>query len=110
MGLLKSLVVNTRPLLLRELIYKAFLRRSAAQRTEFFHEAPLTYAPGIRMDLCPTDVGHQWIAYCGYGEKNVTKRLAHLADSGGVLVDVGANYGYYSLIWTARRAGKRTID
>lgn len=57
------------------------------------------------MDLCPTDVGHQWIAYCGYGEKNVTERLARLADSGGVLVDVGANYGYYSLIWTARHAG-----
>lgn len=104
MGLLKSLVVNTRPLLLRELIYKAFLRRSAARRTEFFNNVRLAYAPEVEMDLCPTDVGHQWIAYCGYGEKEVTERLAQLADRGGVLVDVGANYGYYSLLWTARRA------
>ena len=32
---------------------------------------------------------------------NKVKLISNLARHGGVFVDVGANYGYYSLIWAS---------
>ncbi|WP_395750203.1 FkbM family methyltransferase [Prosthecobacter sp.] len=51
------------------------------------------------MNLLPKDCGHQPIAYTGIYEWPVTKRMAKLARAGGCLVDVGANAGYFSLLW-----------
>lgn len=62
------------------------------------------------MNLEPTDSGHGCIAFTGCYELDLTRRiLGHSRTEGGLLVDVGANYGYFSLLWVAARAGNRAI-
>lgn len=53
------------------------------------------------MELHPTDEGHSHIAFAGFYELALTKMIVALANRGGLLVDVGANYGYFSLLWAA---------
>lgn len=66
-----------------------------------FSKAPLKAAPGVVMNLLPTDFMHGLIAFTGVYESELTTRLARSAREGGLLVDVGANAGYFSLIWAA---------
>ncbi len=75
-----------------------------------FEGAPLTYAPGFKMNLMSTDVCHGSIAFTGCYELPLTHRLCEIARTeGGTLIDAGANYGYYSLLWTAANAANRVI-
>jgi FkbM family methyltransferase len=84
---------------LRErLAYLLYLRR-IHEFKDLFAEAELLFAPGVRLDLLPTDVGHAIIALTGLYETKVTRRIAELARAGGRLIDVGANYGYYTCLW-----------
>jgi FkbM family methyltransferase len=64
-----------------------------------FQDAALTYAPGIRMRLQPGDDSHSAMAATGIYERPSTRIVATLAREGGLLVDVGANFGYYTLLW-----------
>ncbi|MBL9176588.1 MAG: FkbM family methyltransferase [Verrucomicrobiaceae bacterium] len=69
-----------------------------------FREVPLHFAPGFRMNLMRGDSCHGCIAYSGCYELPLTRRLSGIArEEGGTLIDAGANYGYYSLIWAAAR-------
>jgi FkbM family methyltransferase len=54
------------------------------------------------MDLVPGDECHGVIAHTGLYELSLTRRFLREADRGGLLVDVGANFGYYSLLWTGQ--------
>lgn len=74
-----------------------------------FAGAPLDFAPGCRMRLSPTDVAHRQIALTGAYELSLTRQLVRLARRGGLFVDVGANYGYFSLIWAAAVDGNLAI-
>ncbi|MCB1209645.1 MAG: FkbM family methyltransferase [Verrucomicrobiales bacterium] len=57
-----------------------------------------------------TDVCHGSIAFTGCYELPLTRRLCEIAKTeGGTLIDAGANYGYYSLLWTAAKATNRVI-
>ena len=53
------------------------------------------------MKLVPGDLISYVIAFMGVYETPLTKRVADLARQGGVFVDVGANLGYFSLLWAA---------
>ncbi|MEM8872770.1 MAG: FkbM family methyltransferase [Planctomycetota bacterium] len=72
-----------------------------------FDGAPLHFAPDVRMKLVPTDVLHGCIAMTGYYEWPLSQRVAEGGSGGGLLVDVGANVGYFTLLWAAR--GGRVI-
>ena len=61
------------------------------------------------MRLSPHDEGHGCIAFTGFYELPLTRRVVNLAQKGGLFVDVGANYGYFSLLWGAQRKGNRVI-
>ena len=74
-----------------------------------FDNAELAYAPGVRMKLLPTDEGHGCIATAGFYELPLTRTIARLGKQGGLMVDVGANYGYFSLLWAAQKLGNRVI-
>ncbi len=93
----------------REWLVYAWYLRGAPARTGLFHGATLALAPHVRMDLSPTDVGHAVIALAGTFETRLTRRIWRLARRGGLLVDVGANYGYYSLLWAAARPDNRVV-
>ena len=76
---------------------------------EGFARASLEFAPSVKMNLKNSDVSHQVIAWTGLYELAVTKRLSAIARRGGLLLDVGANYGYYTCLWAAADDANRVI-
>ena len=61
------------------------------------------------MQLSPADIGHQSILLDGFYELALSRKIVHLARSGGTLVDVGANYGYFSILWLAQNKQNRSV-
>lgn len=92
------------------LCYRLFARR-AATFAGYFDDAPLRYAPGMRMRLNRGDWAHVSIAFMGAYEMPETRFFLDSArrSPGGLLLDVGANYGYFSLLWAAQHPANRVI-
>lgn len=74
-----------------------------------FSKAPINAAPGVVMKLLPTDVMHGLIAFTGVYEDELTTHISRKARQGGVLVDVGANAGYFSLIWASLNSSNKVL-
>jgi FkbM family methyltransferase len=91
------------PRWLRGPAYYRLFSRTAARHGPLFEAAELAFAPGTLLTLHPGDISHGEIAFTGVYELGLTRRLARLAGRGGVLCDVGANYGYYTCLWAALR-------
>jgi FkbM family methyltransferase len=53
------------------------------------------------MSLVPGDVISDYIAFTGVYEPRLSRRVAELAKAGGLFVDVGANLGYFAMLWAA---------
>lgn len=92
---------HLRPLTLREWLYWRVESRLAPLNAEAFQHTPLALAPKIFLRLEPTDQMHKIIAGTGVYGAPVSVEIARLAKRGGLMVDVGANYGYFSAIWAA---------
>jgi FkbM family methyltransferase len=66
----------------------------------YFSDVSLKFGPKLRMNLHPSDIGHRYLAFTGVYEKTLSKTLTNIAkNQGGLMVDVGANYGYFTLLW-----------
>lgn len=89
------------PPVLRLPAFYRFYRDRFAESHTLYEGAALHFAPKIHMELLPTDEGHSHIAFAGFYELPLTKMILALARRGGLLVDAGANYGYFSLLWAA---------
>jgi FkbM family methyltransferase len=63
--------------------------------------AHLEFAPAKMTSLLGSDYGHRQIAWLGYYELEMSRMIASLAKKGGLLVDVGANAGYFTCMWSA---------
>ena len=74
-----------------------------------YESADLRYAPGVQMNLVPGDVISDAIAFTGLFERGLTRRVTTLARQSGLLVDVGANLGYFTLLWAAARPDNRCL-
>ncbi|MBK6931253.1 MAG: FkbM family methyltransferase [Saprospirales bacterium] len=61
------------------------------------------------MRLKPSDIGHRSIQINGFYELALTRQITTLARSGGMLVDAGANYGYFSILWLANNPANRCV-
>jgi FkbM family methyltransferase len=61
---------------------------------------------GIRMNVCPREFIQNRILFFGAWEPNVTVLFDSLLQPGDVVVDVGANVGYYTLL-AAKKVGDR---
>jgi FkbM family methyltransferase len=61
------------------------------------------------MDLVPGDVISDYIAFTGSYDIELTRFIMQRAARGGLLVDVGANLGYFTLLWLAQRPSNRCI-
>jgi FkbM family methyltransferase len=109
MATLRNLIRIVRPFWLRE---KLFWRLRALQGNvtpDEFANITLEYEPAVSLALKPTDVGHQQIAYLGYMERPLTEMMKAMAIRGGFLVDVGANYGYFTCLWAAANPTNRVV-
>lgn len=92
-------LMKIRPLWLREkLFWKLYYQTTAFSR--LFENATLEFAPQISLKLMPTDISHKQIAFLGFSELLPSRRIVQLAKAVGLMVDVGANYGYYSRLFS----------
>lgn len=106
---LRTFIRKVKPFWLRE---KLFWKLRAARNTpssDDFGNVSLEFLPSVTLTLKPTDIGHQQIAFLGYMERDVTIQLSSLASKGGLLVDVGANYGYYTCLWAAAKKSNQVV-
>ncbi len=71
------------------------------------------------MDLVPGDLISDCIAFTGVYDLELSRHLLQFVGRGEVMIDVGANLGYFSLLWAAANpasrcfafeASPRTID
>src|SRR5262245_53119885 len=74
-----------------------------------FTAARLADAPNITMTLDPKDHMHGMIAFTGSYDRALTAKRKSRAERGGLLVDVGANWGYFTLLWAAANPGNKVI-
>ncbi len=94
----------------RESLYYSVYHTQHRDWLDLFKQAPLTLAPGLSMcDLLPNDVISGSIAFTGAYELALSKRVLQLARTGGLLVDVGANMGYFSLLWAGANRTNRVV-
>ena len=105
----RPLLLRISPPELRAALYYRFYRSRRAEWRSLFDEAQLDLAPAFRMQLSETDEAHGEIAFTGFYELALSRRFVADAGSGGLLVDVGANYGYFSLLWLSGRAGNQVV-
>lgn len=96
------------PLWLRTKVYYRFYR-GKTRRPQLFRDARLVFAPAVRMDLHEGDEGHGQMAFTGFYELKLSRFLRRLGKGGGLLVDVGANYGYFSLVWASQKPANRVV-
>ena len=105
----RPLLLRVCPPELRTALYYRLYRSRRAEWRALFDEAQLDLAPPFRMQLSETDEAHGEIAFTGFYELALSRRFVADARSGGLLVDVGANYGYFSLLWLSGRAGNQVV-
>lgn len=80
-------------------LFVRLFRQDSHKYPALFQAARLRYAPAIRMTLRPGCVAHEDIAFLGFYETELTEEIRKRGKAGGLMVDVGANYGYFSLLW-----------
>lgn len=100
---------KVQPLWLRQKLYYWFFSKRAYKYSHLFDSTALEFAPNTNLKLESKDVGHQVIAFCGFYELELTCRIVALAKQGGLFVDVGANYGYFSCMWAASNPENRVM-
>ena len=88
------------PLWLREWLYFHLIFRRKSW-PEDLDEVSLEFAPAQMGSYLDSDLIHRQIAWTGFYELELSRRMADLARKGGLLVDVGANVGYFTLMWAA---------
>jgi FkbM family methyltransferase len=87
---------------IKSVIYSPYMPR--------YRRAPLRFGRGIVMDLVPLDVISESIAEQGTWETELTRRLIDIsAEGNATMVEVGANMGYFSLIWAGNAPGNRVF-
>lgn len=100
--------MKIKPLWLREkFFWKLYYQTNSF--LELFENATLEFAPNISLQLMSTDISHKQIALLGFCELLPSRRIAQLAQAGGLMIDVGANYGYYSCMWAAANPKNRAV-
>jgi FkbM family methyltransferase len=102
--------LNILPRRLKESVYYAHYHTRHREWGQLFKRAPLALCPRITMyDLVPGDVISGCIAFNGFYEWSLTKRIAQRAARGGLFVDVGANMGYFSVLWVGLNQSNKAI-
>jgi FkbM family methyltransferase len=98
-------------------IYPPYVRERISWRCRKFPtprvkqtDVPIWFGKNIKLDLHREDVAHWFMIFNGYYERRLSKFIDGFARSpGGLMVDVGANYGYYSCIWASVSNANRVL-
>jgi len=106
----RPLLLRAAPALVRSSLYSRYYSRRHHSHPHLFEAAELALAPGTRMfDLKPRDIISGHIAFTGRYEPKLSRMIRQSALEGGLFVDVGANMGYFSLLWASARPDNRVV-
>lgn len=96
----KPLILRLVPPRLRQTITSRIYLRQFNKWRSLYDVARLALCPRISMyDLIPGDIISGNIAFNGFYELGLSREIARLSRNGNLFVDVGANMGYFSLLW-----------
>lgn len=107
-----------RPLLSRLLpnhvkstLYSRYYRTRYVGWEDLFEVASLVLSHNSMFmhDLLPGDIISGHIAFNGFYELGLSRYILKLAKKGGLFVDVGANMGYFSLLWAGESSENTVI-
>ena len=90
-------------------LFDRFYRSRRDRWLSLYLDAGLLAAPGVSMRLVPGDRVSDLIAFTGVRESALTQRVVKIARKGGTMIDIGANLGYFSLLWAASHASNQCI-
>jgi FkbM family methyltransferase len=114
--IMSSIATAKRPLLLRMLpprlrmsAWARLYRPTPSELLPLYEDAPLYFAPRLRMKLVPGDPLCDSVALTGLYDPRLSRMVLKLAARGGLMVDVGANLGLFSLLWASVRTDNRVI-
>jgi FkbM family methyltransferase len=105
----RPLLLRLTPDRFRTSVWSHLYRKKSEAWLPLYESATLRYAPLVSMELTPGDFVSDVIAFTGFHEIELTRRLVELARKGGTLVDIGANLGYFSLLWAALNPRNKCI-
>ena len=107
----KPFIFQALPLRLRQWIaYRFYFKQSSSWR-HLYDKAALEFCPFVCMyRLYPGDIISDNIAFNGFYELELSREISKLSMKGALLVDVGANMGYFSLLWAGLNLYERVIS
>ena len=106
----RPLLLEVLPSRARQVLFWRYYRRRRHLFADLYRRAALRYAPGCCMyDLIPGDVISDNVALTGVHEEALSRRLRALGRLGGLMVDVGANMGYFALLWGQANPGNKVV-
>ena len=106
----RPLLTRLMPNSLKASLYYRHYRQRHHEWPHLFKVAPLAFCSHVCMhDLVLSDVIAGNIAFNGFYELDLTQHIARHAVRGGLLVDVGANMGYFSLLWAGTNPANRVV-
>ncbi len=97
------------PSRLRGSLFSRYYRARRDRWLGLYEDAHLNAAPDVSMHLVPGDMLSDQVAFTGIYEEDLTRRVIALGRQGGRMIDIGANLGYFSLLWTSCHPGNRCI-
>lgn len=109
MILKRPLAIRLLPPRLKGSLFDRYYRARRDQWQHLYQNAELLAAPGISMELVPGDRLSDLIAFTGIHEPDLTRRVIKLGRKGGTMIDIGANLGYFSLLWASCNPANRSI-
>jgi FkbM family methyltransferase len=97
----RPVAIRLLPPRFRGVLFNRYYRARRNQWLDLYRSSELLAAPGMVMQLVPGDLLSDQIAFTGMYEKDLTRRVIELGRQGGRMIDIGANLGYFSLLWTS---------
>ncbi len=106
----RPLLTRLLPNSLKASLYYRRYRQRHAEWPGLFKTASLALCPSVAMhDLILHDAISGSVAFTGFYELELSRHIVQLAADGGLLVDVGANMGYFSLLWAGTNPANRVV-
>jgi len=97
------------PSRLRAIFIRLLRERFPGLHRNLYDHASLRFAPRMRMHLVPGDIISDSIAMTGVYDEELSNAIVADSTMRGLFVDVGANLGYFSLLWSSVASGNRSV-
>src|SRR5690606_3514262 len=107
---LKSSLLRTTPRPVKEALKSWAIEHTKSSMSDpGIQETRVNIGQGFDMSVVQGDIISDCIIASGVWEPKLTELILGDASQGGLLVEIGANLGYFSLLWAAQSPDNRSI-